>query len=59
MIEELAAALWTDSRYFAQAENQLSNDTWTLMKMGMPGVPRMEEWLVATLPPNSRVGIVS
>lgn len=57
MIEEGAAALWTDSRYFMQAENQLDNDTWTLMKSGLPSTPRIEEWLVETLPPNSNVGI--
>lgn len=57
MIEEGAAALWTDSRYFLQAESQLDNETWTLMKTGLPTTPRMEEWLVETLPSNSRVGI--
>lgn len=57
MIEEGAAALWTDGRYFMQAESQLDNDTWTLMKSGLPSTPRMNEWLVETLPPNSNVGI--
>lgn len=57
MIEEGAAALWTDSRYFIQAENQLDNETWTLMKAGLPTTPSVEQWLVETLPPNSRVGI--
>lgn len=57
VIEEGAAAFWTDSRYYAQAESQLDNDTWKLMKIGMPSVPSIEQWLVETLPANSRVGI--
>lgn len=39
-----AAHLWTDSRYFIQAERQLS-DAWTLHKDGLPGVPTWLEWL--------------
>lgn len=34
VIAESEAALWTDSRYFLQAENQIDNQTWTLMKSG-------------------------
>lgn len=34
VIGETLAALWTDSRYFLQAENQIDNTTWTLMKSG-------------------------
>lgn len=34
VIEENIAALWTDSRYFIQAEEQLDNETWTIMKSG-------------------------
>ena len=34
------AALWTDGRYFLQAETQLGPD-WTLMKAGVPGVPQV------------------
>lgn len=33
-----AAALWTDGRYFLQAESQLGSE-WTLMRAGTPGVP--------------------
>lgn len=40
-----------------QAQSQLDNETWTLMKTGSPTTPSLEEWLVDTLPPNSRVGI--
>ncbi|XP_021772939.1 probable Xaa-Pro aminopeptidase P isoform X2 [Chenopodium quinoa] len=50
------AALWTDGRYFLQAEKQLSSD-WILMRAGNMGVPTMSEWLNDVLTPGSRVGI--
>lgn len=34
VIAENTAAFWTDSRYYLQAEQQLDNETWTLMKAG-------------------------
>jgi len=49
------AALWTDGRYFLQADVQLSCD-WLLMQMGQPGVPHLMEWLIGVLPENSRIG---
>lgn len=49
------AALWTDGRYFLQADVQLSCD-WLLMRMGQPGVPHLMEWLIDVLPQNSRIG---
>ena len=50
------ALLWTDGRYFLQAEEQL-NDAWTLMRMAQPGVPDIQDWLATTLTEGSRVGI--
>ncbi|TIA79819.1 hypothetical protein E3P89_02973 [Wallemia ichthyophaga] len=44
IVGQHAAHLWTDSRYFIQAERQLS-DAWTLHKDGLPGVPTWLEWL--------------
>jgi len=41
------AALWTDSRYFTQAEEQLDCANWLLMKEGNPGVPSLINWLVS------------
>jgi len=38
------AYLWTDGRYFLQAEQELSSE-WTLMKSGQKGTPTMEEFL--------------
>ncbi len=39
------AYLWTDGRYFLQAENELEDSDITLMKMGEPGVPSLDELL--------------
>lgn len=39
------AYLWTDGRYFLQAENELKDSGITLMKMGEPGVPNLDELL--------------
>lgn len=50
------AALWTDGRYFLQAEAQLGPD-WTLMRHGTPNCPEVHEWLAEHLPEGSRVGI--
>ena len=43
MMEE--AYLWTDGRYFLQAESELKDFGITLMKMGEPGVPSLDELL--------------
>ncbi len=40
-----AAALWTDSRYFLAAEEQLAGTEFVLMKEGIEGVPTISEWL--------------
>lgn len=37
--------LWVDGRYFIQAEKQIAGTGITLMKMGMPGVPTIKEFL--------------
>ncbi|KAL6964795.1 Aminopeptidase P2 [Sarracenia purpurea var. burkii] len=50
------AALWTDGRYFLQAEKQLSS-SWILMRAGNLGVPTTSEWLNDILAPGCRVGI--
>ena len=44
-----SAALWTDSRYFVQAESQLAGTGIELMKMKMPGTPTIEAWLKSVL----------
>ena len=50
------AALWTDGRYFLQAEKQLKDTTIDLMKMGEEGVPKISEYVYAELPENGTFG---
>ena len=40
-----SAALWTDSRYFLAAEEQLHGTEFQLMKLKIPGTPSIAEWL--------------
>lgn len=49
-----SAALWTDSRYYLQAENQLDCN-WVLMKSGYSEVPSIQEWLVSQLHTGDRI----
>lgn len=51
-----SAALWTDGRYFLQAEEQLSGSGITLMKSGEPGVPTLAEYLAEVLEKGERIG---
>jgi Xaa-Pro aminopeptidase len=51
------AGLWTDSRYFLQAENQLKGSGIELFKMGLPETPGMFDWLASELSPGDRIGI--
>ncbi|MCL2058351.1 MAG: aminopeptidase P family protein [Oscillospiraceae bacterium] len=43
------AALWTDGRYYIQAERQLAGSGITLMRGGEPGVPDCYEWVAGKL----------
>lgn len=49
------AAVWTDGRYFLQAEKQLDHN-WTLMKAGLKETPSKEAWLAQILPSGSKIG---
>lgn len=51
------ALLFTDGRYFLQASQQLQPDVWTLMRMGEPGVPTWQDWILQRVPPLKRVGV--
>ncbi|MGN1378377.1 MAG: aminopeptidase P family N-terminal domain-containing protein [Dorea sp.] len=50
------ARLWTDGRYFIQAAQQLKDTTVELMKMGVPGVPTLPEYLKEVLKPGDTLG---
>lgn len=54
---EPEALLFTDGRYFLQAEQQLQPTVWTLMRQGEEGVPTWTEYLTSNLPPSTVVGI--
>lgn len=51
------AALWTDSRYFLQASEQLEGTGIELMKDGLNETPSIVSWLVENIPWDSRIGI--
>ena len=51
------AALWTDSRYFIAAEEQLKDTPFRLMKERLEGTPSVTQWLAEVLPPGSAVGM--
>lgn len=44
-----SAALWTDSRYFLAAEEQLAGTEFQLMRERMEGTPGIAEWIAAKL----------
>ncbi|KAL8477209.1 hypothetical protein ACS0TY_029486 [Phlomoides rotata] len=48
------ALLWTDGRYFLQAEHQLSNK-WKLMRIGED--PAVDVWMADTLPSDAAIGV--
>ena len=50
------AGLWTDGRYFVQAAEQLKDSTVTLYKMGEPGVPTVDEYIMDTLKNGETLG---
>lgn len=56
VVTETKAALWTDGRYFLQAERQMDSN-WTLMKMGLTTTPTQAEWLAKELPVGGKVGV--
>ena len=56
VVLEEEAGLWTDGRYFLQAAAQLSGSGIDLMKMDMPGVPKMLDYLREKLPEGGCIG---
>lgn len=48
--------LWTDGRYFLQAEEQLKGSGIRLQKMGEPGVPAMTDYIREALPEGGTLG---
>ena len=53
-----SAAVWTDSRYFLAAEEQLKGTEFQLMKLKIEGTPTISEWLAQELQgENAEVGL--
>lgn len=50
------AGLWTDGRYFIQAEKQLAGTPVTLFKMGEEGVPDVKNYVEQNLKEGARLG---
>lgn len=51
------AVLWTDSRYWVQAEAQLNGSGIELMKQGASATPSLEDWLKEQLSAGQAVGV--
>ena len=49
--------VWTDSRYFLQAAEELKASGLQLFKEGLPETPSLQAWLAATLPTGATVAI--
>lgn len=50
------AGLWTDGRYFIQAEEELSGSEFVLYRMGEPGVPAVEDYVEEQLQKGELLG---
>ena len=56
LITDDHAGLWTDGRYFLQAERELDNTGITLYRSGQPGVPTLEKYLENHLEKGQTLG---
>ncbi len=56
VITKDAAGLWTDGRYFIQAEQQLKGSGVKLFKMGEPDVPTVEDYITDVLSEGGTLG---
>ena len=57
VVTQEEAGLWTDSRYFLQAEEQLKGTGIKMFKLRVPNALLPENWLAKKLSANSKVGI--
>ncbi len=57
VITQKSAGLWTDSRYFIQAQQELEGSGILLMKMRIPGTPSITEWLKDELAADAVIGM--
>ena len=52
-----SAALWTDSRYFLAADEQLRGTEYQLMKLKIEGTPTIAEWIGRECGPGAEVAV--
>ncbi len=57
IITDSFAGLWTDSRYFIQAEKQLENSGFNLVRPGVVHNTDYTDWLAENIPAGSRIGL--
>ena len=57
VVTQKSAALWTDSRYFLAAEQQLAGSEYQLMRLKVDGTPTIAEWIGQQCEAGSEVGI--
>ncbi len=57
VVTENDAGLWTDSRYFLQAEKELSNTGIQLFKSGLPETPNLLQWITRLAGEGKAVGL--
>lgn len=57
VVSKNEALLWTDSRYFLQAEQQLQGTEIKLMKQALPGTPSIPIYICDHLKPGDTVGV--
>ena len=57
VVTKSQAGVWTDSRYFLQAADELADTGFELFKMGQTDTPDMTEWIMAQVGPGGTVGI--
>lgn len=56
LVWQEGAGLWTDGRYFIQAENELAGTEVTLFRMAEEGVPTLSEYLAANMKEGETLG---
>ncbi|WP_300670645.1 aminopeptidase P family protein [Soonwooa sp.] len=51
------AGVWTDGRYFVQANAELRDSTIDLMKEGVEGTPQFVDWIISEIPKSGKVAV--
>ncbi|MGB0914817.1 MAG: aminopeptidase P family N-terminal domain-containing protein, partial [Crocinitomicaceae bacterium] len=57
VVDNKTAALWTDSRYFLQFEDECKDNEVELFKQSIPHAPEHIEWIISKLHSHARLGI--